>query len=152
MHSPHGYPIPPHSAQRALHCYAGLPPNSELKPEADEALTRLKQDVASKAAAARAAEQRTSATQALQKAAAGQLDTVQQELARLQQEISQGMRVYTQVGFFTIQSTSLLVQACWIALRGSMMLGTECILSRGLRVRATADMQSSCGQPACGLL
>ena len=55
--------------------------------------------MASKAAAARAAEQKTSATQALQKAAAGQLDSMQRELARLQQEINQGMEgVYNQVG------------------------------------------------------
>ena len=77
----------------------GLPRNTELKPQAEAALTRLKQDVASKAAAARAAEQKTSATQALHKSAAGQLDSAQQELAKLQQEIAQGMRtVYNQVG------------------------------------------------------
>ena len=82
---------------------SGLPPSTELKPQAEEALARLKQDVASKAAAARASEQRTSATQALQKAAAGQLDSVQRELARLQQEISQGMKsVYSQVCFSSI--------------------------------------------------
>ena len=54
--------------------------------------------MASKAAAARSSEQQTSATQALQKAAAGQLDSMQRELARLQQEINQGMKsVYNQV-------------------------------------------------------
>ncbi len=84
---------------RTLSWYAGLPPTTELKPQAEAALARLKQDVASKAAAARAAEQKTSATQALLKAAAGQLDIMQRELARLQQEINQGMKgVYNQVG------------------------------------------------------
>ena len=77
----------------------GLPRNTELKPLAEASLARLKQDVASKAAATRAAEQKTSATQALHKSAAGQLDGAQQELAKLQQEINQGMRtVYNQVG------------------------------------------------------
>ena len=59
--------------------------------------------MASKAAAARAAEQKTSATQALQKAAAGQLDSLQRELSRLQQEINQGMKsVYNQVDISSI--------------------------------------------------
>ncbi len=62
------------------------------------ALAGLKQGVASKAAAARVAEQKLSATQALQKAAAGQLDGARQELAKLQQEIGRGMRnAYQQV-------------------------------------------------------
>jgi len=83
----------------SFNCGPGLPRNTELKPQAEAALARLKQDVASKAAAARAAEQKTSATQALHKSAAGQLESAQQELAKLQQEINQGMRtVYNQVG------------------------------------------------------
>ena len=70
---------------------AGLPPNSELKLAAEDALARLKQAVASTAAAARAAEQKLSGTQALQKAAAGQLCSAQQELASLQEQIAQRM-------------------------------------------------------------
>ena len=77
---------------------AGLPDNTQLKPKAETALAGLKQDVASKAAAARAAEQKRSATQALQKAAAAQLDSARQELAKLQEEVGRGMRnAYQQV-------------------------------------------------------
>ena len=54
-------------------------------------MARLKQAVASSAAAARAAEQKLSGTQALQKAAAGQLGSAQQELASLQEQIAQRM-------------------------------------------------------------
>ena len=90
---------PKFRSQVSLHTHAGLPPNTELKPQAEAALARLKQDVASKAAAARASEQRTSATQALHKAAVGQLDSMQRELTGLQEDISQGMKsIYNQVG------------------------------------------------------
>lgn len=49
--------------------------------------------MASKAAAARAAEQKLSGTQALRRSAAGQLGSAQQELTRLQEQIGRDMRV-----------------------------------------------------------
>lgn len=73
----------------------------------ETALAGLKQDVASKASAARAAEQKLSATQALQKAAAGQLDSARQELAKLQEEVGRGMRNAYQQVFALSQCTML---------------------------------------------
>ena len=82
-------------------CAAGLPPNAELKLAAEDALARLRQAVASTAAAAWAAEQKLSGTQALQKAAAGQLGSAQQELASLQAQIAQCMHGIYQLVRYT---------------------------------------------------